>query len=320
MSTTLSTSNRSARPYTVIGGESAATGDRTPALSIVVLDRGGKFHREELVKELAGTENAQVVYIEGPEHSYDIEPLSKKNPAVKFLLLRDDISAGEKISLGFGESGASLCLVLWSDMRISQNRVSEKTLKRIEASGVLCTVPVLKNTRLELIPSILAPAVMRKHLQVLPFNPAHDGCSSIYPFDYAGVYNREKYFSIGGFDPRIVNPYWQKMDLGFRAFMWGERIQLSTALVLQYTSALATEDATPDPSYKYFFLKNMFVSAKSGEGRLNPFRVLQYMVKSDSGPIKAWKEFTDAKKWIRQNSKNFRKDAKSLIKAWEAPE
>jgi hypothetical protein len=320
MSTTLSTFNRTAKPYTVIGGESAARSDKSPGLSIILLNRGGKFHRDELLRELCAPQSVQVVYIEGPEHSYDIEPLSKKNPSVKFLLLQDAISTGEKITLGFEESDAPLCLVMWSDMRIMQNQVTEKTLHRIDSSGVFCTVPVLKNTKLELIPSILVPAIFRKHLQILPFNPVRDGSASIYPFDYAGLYRKEKYFSIGGFDPRIGNPYWQKMDLGFRAFMWGERIQLSTSLTLQYTSSLATEDATPDSSYKFFFLKNMFVSAASGEGRINPLRVIQYIAKADTGPVKSWKEFQDASKWIKQNSKSFRKDAKSLIKAWEAPE
>jgi hypothetical protein len=246
--------------------------------------------------------------------------LSRKNPAVKFLLLQDAISVGEKISIGFEESDARLCLVMWSDMRLVQNPVPQKTLHRIESSAVFCTIPILKNTRLELVPSILAPAIIKKHLQILPFNPARDGCASIFPFDYTGVYNKEKYIALGGFDQKIANPYWQKLDLGFRAFMWGERVQLSTAFSIQYTSTPVTEDTTPDSSYKFFFLKNMFVSAASGEGRLSPFKVLHYMAKADSGPVKSWKEFQDARKWIKQNSTRFKKDAKSLIKAWEAPE
>jgi hypothetical protein len=320
MSTILTTSNTIAKPYTVIGGEKISKAAIEPIISVILLGRSGKFHREELLLELASFESVQVVYIEGPDHSYDIEPLSRKNPGVKFLLLHDNLSVGEKITLGFEESDASLCLVMWSDMRIIHLPLPVKFLEKIKSSEVFLTVPVMKNARSEIVPSILVPAIIRKHLQILPFSPMKDGIPSLFPFDFTGIYNKEKYTAIGGFDEKIKNPYWQKMDLGFRAFMWGEKIALASALTLQYTSALETEDSTPDAGYKFFFLKNMFVSMRKGEGKLNPFRVLHYMAKADSGPVKAWREFHEARAWVSLNSGRFKKDAKSLIKGWEPPE
>jgi hypothetical protein len=321
MNTTHSTFKATNRPYTVIGGEKLDDKKSTPpALSVILINRSGKFRREELLSELKFLDSSEVIYIEGPEHSYEIEPLSRKNPEVKFLLLQEPISTGEKITIGFEESRAALCLVMWSDMKILHNTVPQKLMARLESDKVFCTSPILKNARGELIPSLLAPAFIKKRLQILPFNPARDETASIYPFDYSGIYSKEKYFSLGGYDPIITNPYWQKMDLGFRSCLWGERIELTTSFVLQYTSSIETEDATPDSSYKFFFVKNMFVTCKRGRASINPLKVFYYMMKGDSGPVKSWREFRDARVWVNANSSRFKKDAKSLIRSWEAPE
>ena len=43
--------------------------------------------------------------------------------------------------------------------------------------------------------------------------------------------------SPGGFDPGLANPYWQKLDFGFRAWLWGEEIRVAQALKVSYAEA-----------------------------------------------------------------------------------
>jgi len=306
-------------PYTVIGGIKTKI-DTQPLLSIILLNRGGRFHREELLSTLESFDEVEVIYIEGNERSYDIEPLSKKNQSVKFLLFGGSITPGEKINCGIEESSAPLSLVMWSDMRLLQKPFPPKMLNKIEANGPLCSVPVVKNSRHEIIPTILTPGLLKRNLTVLPFNAIQESSLSVFPFDFCGIYNKNRFFQVGGYDVRIKNPYWQKMDFGFRAFMWGESISLNPQFSVQYTGSLPTEDTTPDSSYKYFFLKNMFVSIKNGNGRLSFVKYFPYMSKSDSGPFKSLREFLEVKKWISENRSRYKTDARKLIKSWEISE
>jgi hypothetical protein len=320
MNTIRSIFNTSGLPYTVIGGIKTRIDTPKPLLSIILLNRGGRFHRDELLNELDSMDSVEVLYIEGAERSYDIEPLSKKNQSVKFLLFQESISPGEKINCGIEESAAPLSLVMWSDMRLIQKPIPEKVLNKIESSGLFCTVPVIKNARHEIIPTILIPGLLKRNLQVLPFNAVKDSSLSVFPFDYCGIYHKERFFQIGGYDVKIGNPYWQKMDLGFRAFMWGETISLNSQFSVQYSGTPPAEDATPDSSYKYFFLKNMFVSHKNGYGSLGFLKFFHYMAKSDSGPLTSLREFMEVKHWVSENRNRFKTDARKLIKSWEISE
>ena len=100
----------------------------------------------------------------------------------------------------------------------------------MEKSEELCTVPLLKGPRSGPVPSALVPAwIRRRRLELIPWVPDKEGARTIVPFDYCGLYNKLKVQLIGGFDPAIRNPYWQKLDFGFRASLWGESLLCSPA-------------------------------------------------------------------------------------------
>jgi len=307
--------------YTVVGGARLERGRRKPfRLTLLLLNRGGRFHRAELYRELQEIGLGEVICLEGPTVAYDIEPLSRQFPQFRFLLLQEDASSGERINCGIEEARSKWVLVAWSDMRISGLSQELKNLDRLDFAGNLCTVPLLKNQRGETLPSLQIPALIHSRLKLLPWEPLREGMKTILPFDYCGIYDRERFLKLGGFDPAIPNPYWQKLDFGFRAFLWGEKIQCDPTIQFRYLEEQGSEDSTPDASYKLFFLKNMALRRKGERVKLPLAKLLVYLLRSDTGPICAYKEYREVLRWVEENGLRFKNDAPGLIRGWEVPE
>ncbi|MBN1696030.1 MAG: hypothetical protein JW881_00830 [Spirochaetales bacterium] len=321
MSTIPITSEYNSIQYTIVGDSAYDPGSgESPRLTILLLNRGGKFHREDLIAGLRSVPFTEVLFFEGPELTYDIEPLSKKYPEVRFLLLREKISAGEKINLGISESRSNLVYVLWSNMAINRASLSDECIKRMNEKSVLCSVPILKNVKHEIIPSIQVPGISKKDIKVVPWVPSTKKIRSIFPFDFCGIYDKKKFKAIGGYDSRIESPYWQKMDFGFRAFLWGETIRLNPDLTLSYTHDISADDTTPKNGYTLFYLKNIFITCKKGSGVLPVRKLLSYILHSDTGPFDSFREFQTIRRWVKKNRERFRLDAFTLLKTWEVPE
>jgi len=317
MNTTRITSETERRiPYTVMGGQRSDHVRRYPyRLTLMVLSRGDRLFRPELLRDLQGRGFGEVLWIETSEPSPDVESLSHDFPDIRFLLLKAPCTIGERINIGMAESRAPLVLVLWSDTRLSA--FSPKILDVIEKSGALCSVPLSQTANRELLPSWQAPQWRRRRFIVAFRIPHTDGESVLYPFDYCGVYNNQKFSQSGGFDAKIANPYWQKLDFGMRCFLWGERIQGTTAISIQYTGSPPEEETTPDEGYKLFWLKNIAVRVRGESGLLPGWRALEYMARSDTGPLFAVNEYRAIRAWVVRYRSRFRRDTRDLIAHWE---
>jgi hypothetical protein len=147
-----------------------------------------------------------------------------------------------------------------------------------------------------------------------------DNMESFYPFDYCGIYNKEKYQIVKGYDGDIKNPYWQKLDFGFRIYMWGGKISGNTSFLVSYLSDENYENNTPDKSYKKFYLKNIAVKHKNNKARIPLLRYFKYMLASDTGPVSSLKEFFIIRDWVRENASMFKTDSRRVISEWQIPE
>jgi hypothetical protein len=321
MSTTPTTFRKRRASYTVIGGPRA---DRirkiTSPLAVVLLARGGRFYRQELLEALQEHPWAEVLSIEGPGSAYDLQPLSQRYPEVRFLLLQEQASAGERINLGIAEARSPLVLVLWSDMKPEPWVFGEEARRQALRQERLCIVPQLKGGGGEVLPSLQIPAWIKGRLKMLPWKPAQEGMKSLFPYDYCGLYSSRKFRQLGGYDSWMANPYWQKLDFGFRAFLWGETICCQPRFQVTYATDPPAEDSTPDPSYKAFFLKNLAVQYNGELGLLPWSQLPRYVLKSDSGFLYALREFREVRRWVYENRYRFKGEASSLISRWEMPE
>jgi hypothetical protein len=287
---------------------------------MVLLNRGERLYKNDMFQQFEKLGIPEIISIEGPGSSYDIETLSGKFPKIKFLLLHSMASIGEQVNIGIEESYSKIVFVVWSDIDFSTSVVSSRTIEKIIERDILCTVPMFQNQKLEIMPTIQAPAFFRNRLKVVALPPKKDDMPSLYPYDYVGMYNKQRFTITGGFDHNLVNPYWQKMDFGFRSFMWGEQIRCSTSLRVTYTDDPPVEDTTPDENYKIFYLKNLSVRFRGDTGILPVSAFLRYLFKSGAGLFNAIREFKEARRWIHLNRYRFIQDARSVTDLWEGPE
>jgi hypothetical protein len=322
MSTTRSTFKEIT--YTAVGGtdRGASTG-----LSAILLNRTGRYHRLALFQELEKTGFDYIISMEGPRERYDIEELSGRFPHVRFILLKEDITYGEQINIAANELTSPLFFILWNDLRILHSGGASRMAERLavgqddsQKAGAykrICTVPLMQNSRFETLPTLIAPALFRDSVKTLMFLPIAEGKPSLFPFDWVGIYDRERFIRLGGFDAAIRLGYWQLMDFGFRAHLWGEEI-LSTRLIrVSYDGEIPTGNNSSDESYRRFFLKNIAPMFR-GDSAYLPFRRFFSYCKYSKGNVWGlWKEFMKVRRWVRENSFRFRYDVRAITELWD---
>jgi hypothetical protein len=314
--------------YTAVGGNDrlASTG-----VSAILLNRGGGYSRRNLFQEFEKIGFDYVVSMESAPERYDVEDLSSRFPFVRFVLIPGGLSPGEQINLGARELSSPLFFVLWNDLkmitgggagRIAERlRLSPEELKTLEEPVSrfrrLCTVPGFLNNRYETHPTLIAPVLYRRNARTLVFSPRHEGLPSLYPFDGVGIYDRERFLRLGGFDSRITSPHWQLMDFGFRSFLWGEEIRVTQHVKLFCEGSIPFADATVEGGYRRFYLKNIAPLFQAGYARLPWRRFPAYLASTGWDIFSAWEEFDQARRWVRANRFRWTCDARELNDRWE---
>ena len=320
MSTTPSTSDLPPS-YTVVGGgKGRRVSGRRRGLSLILLHRGGILNRAEVFAEFERLGAEEILSIEGPEASYDIEPLSLRFPRIRFILLHSPADPGRRIDIGMRESSGDLAAVLWSDLSVPADTFSGPLVERLRKNRLLCAAPWFIGRKGEVLPALQAPAFDKKRLKVLSIVPTKEESPTLFPQDFCGIYDREKYFLLGGYDPGIENPYWQKMDFGFRAHLWGEKILCLRDFRLSPGDSVTAEDLTPDAGYRAFFLKNLAVRFTGDRGVLPLGRFASFYFRCGCGLLTAVREFRRVRSWVEKNGYRFRMDSSSVTELWEDPE
>jgi hypothetical protein len=315
--------------YTVVGGSSRAA---STGLSAILLNRGGRYPRRTLFQELERIGFDYILSIEAPGERYDVEELTARFPFVKFIFLKETLNVGEQINLAVSELASPLFFLLWDDLKILNGeaaRIAERifcTPEELSKGGNpgvgrrLCTIPVIQNAQFQILPTLTAPALDRQTVRNLFLTPLKEGTPSLYPFDGVGVYDRDRFVMLGGFDCGISSTYWQLMDFGFRAHLWGETIQSTRLIRLSYNGDVSPQDSTVDEDYRRFYLKNIGPVFNGDAASIPLRRFPRYFFHSGEGPLHAWEDFSQSRRWVAKNKFRFRRDARSLTELWEYPE
>jgi hypothetical protein len=302
-------------------------------LSAVLLNRSGRYPRRTLFQELEKTGFDYIISIEQSQERYDVEELSGAFPFVRFILLSERISPGEQINLAVSELSDPLFFVLWNDLRIMAGggaaRMAARlafTQEEIKRAGGgkspyrrLCTIPVIQNSRFETLPTLITPAVRKKKMKTLLFPPLDDGLPSIYPFDGVGIYDRERFIRLGGFDGALKNVHWQFMDFGLRAWLWGEEIRSTQQIKVSYDGEIPAADNTAGASYRRFYLKNLAPVFHRDYAHLPLRRFPGYFFRSGEDLFAAWRVFSESRRWVNLNRYRWQSDARAVTDRWQYP-
>ena len=320
--------NESPPSYTAVGGRErqASTG-----LSAVILNRPGRYSRYNLLLELKKIGFDYVISVESSGECLDLEELSGNFPFARFILPRTKLNLGQSINLAARELDSPLFFVLWNDMKTVAGGTARRMAERLNAvldddtggelklnhCKRLCTVPVIQNSRFETLPTLAAPAIIKKKIKTMLFAPNTDGLPSLYPFDGIGIYDRERFIRMGGFDGTLASRHWQLMDFGFRSHLWGEEICVSQQLKLSYDGQSPAEDNTAEESYRRFYFKNLAPVFHGDHAHL-PLRCFPgFLFSSHSDFFDALEDFSESRRWVKTNSFRWRCDVRTLAERWD---
>jgi len=298
------------------GGRGSGCKDSFP-VSVLILNRGPRLYRAAMIQDLVKVGFDSIVSMEGLSDSPELEGLASRHPEARFICLHEDCNLGVKINIGMRESCSPFVFVLWNDLRLATSTLSSRFFDKVVDLDAACLVPTLNDAAGSLVPSISHPAQSGSSFKVVPLRPKADGEKCLYPFDGCGIYSRDKFVSLGGFDWTISNPYWQKLDFGMRAWLWGEKINYAQALRLNYESSPPPDDTTPDSGYGRFWLKNLAPVHRGDQAALPRSRLWSYMVRSRKSPKAALEEFRAARDWVQACSYRFKGDAARLADLWD---
>lgn len=303
--------------YTVIGNTKTIHNANNPAVSVVLLNRGPRPFRVSALTDLLKAGFHSIISLETGVDTPELEAIAGKTPELRYICMHDAVNPGVLVNIGIREALTPYILVLWNDMRLVSSALSSRFIDRIAELDLACLVPLLTDSSAAVIPSISHPAQSGKSFKVVLLEPEKDGEKSLYPFDYCGIYSKDKFRLLGGFDWTINNPYWQKLDFGLRAWLWGERLCHAQALKIKYDDTLVVDDMSIDDDYSKFWLKNLAPVYKGDSASIPWVKLLKYIISSRKRISASVKDFSAAKTWVEACSFRFKADASCLAELWD---
>lgn len=285
-------------------------------ITAILLNRSGSHLKTQIFDSLIQCGFRSIVSVEPDSESFNIEEISRRYPSVKFIIPREAASEGALINACISEFDSKYFIVLRDCFNIPKGFLTKNLAENILKDNNFCVVPrLIDKNGISIIVNFVPEARKGKFL-IKPEQSVADGISTLYPFDFAGIYNREKFINLGGFDYTISSSYWQNADLSLRAWLWGERISITTKFQISYTEDVPVENSVPDISYVRFYLKNVLPKFRDDHGSVSSLAFPGFYVKSKCGIFEALAQFKDAAQWIKKNQFRFKKDMQYLIENW----
>lgn len=299
------------RDHTIVGTQAASQSDRP---TVVLLNRSSRLLRRELFTELHAAGFTDILSIELQANSYSVEPITRAFSGVRCILTPAPMPIGDQIQLAARYALQDQMLVMWSTMAIPVG--VDRAMERLRRQEVLAVAPAIRGDRGELLPTLQVPAFDRRTLRLLTLPIRADGGETIAPFDWVALYDRTKLEALGGFDHEIEHPFWQRLDLCFRAHMFGFRIPIVPVFRATYNTMPPAEDQTGDRGYARFFARNLAVRVGEEGGHLPRMQAVHFALRSNLGIFDTIRTFRDAREWILANRHRFVIDPRDLVDKW----
>ena len=300
---------------TVLGGKESVP-HVLLKVSVILLNKGGSHYRIQNLENLIKCGFESIISFESDPENYNIEDFAQRFPCVRFIVPLEPATDGDLINIAMSEVKSDYVLVLRDTVSITGDLLTARLVSRITEGEPYCVSPHLMVSAAPAFPNVFTPSVEKSQLRPLPSSHVADGTPTLFPLDFIGLYNRQKFIQLGGYDYTILSPYWQNLDLSFRAWLWGERISLSTVFNLFYLSAAPAEDTSANLFSGRFYLKNLLPRFEDDHGIIPRSSFFAYYRRSGCGFFESLNQFCDARAWVEKNKYRFRFDASHLIENW----
>ena len=285
-------------------------------IAVLLLNSEGNQYRIQTLESLSKCGFKSIVSFEKNLENYSLDDLSHRFPYVKFIVPLEPVTDGDLVNIGMSEVDADYVLVIRDSLSISHNTLTVRLAERLLAENPYCVVPRLMYPYAPSFPIVFTPSVQNSMLEVESNVTVTDGMPTLYPFDFIGLYNRRTFIQLGGFDYTITSGYWQNLDLSFRAWLWGERITVSTVFNLMYQEEPPSVDTTANLGSSRFYLKNLVPEFVDDHGMIPLSSFWVFLRRSSCGFFETVRQFSDARYWTDKNKYRFRMDATYLVEHW----
>ena len=300
---------------TIIGGKPNGNPD-VLNISVILLNNSGSHFKINVYKNLLECKFESIISIEHDPNNSTIDDISKKMPEIKFIIPQEETTNGELINLAMAEIKSDYVLVLKDSLALSTLRLNSNAFQRLVERKQYCYVPRIFVDKNQVLPINMIPHVQKGMLKIESVSNMLDNTPTLYPYDFLGLYNRQKFIQLGGFDYTIESPYWQNLDLALRAWLWGENIRITTTFGLSYLENAPVEDATSNLSQFRFYLKNLAPQFKLDHGEIPVSTLFRMIPRSACGLVETINQFKDARRWVEMNQYRFKTDTSNLILNW----
>jgi hypothetical protein len=226
------------------------------------------------------------------------------------------MSDGDLVNLGMGEIDSPYALVLHDDLCVQDFKFSRSLAQKLSEFNIFCVAARLLNSDRQGVPVRFTPNVKNSVFDEESSLAIVDRAMTLHPLDLAGFYDVNTFKMLGGFDYTITAPYWQEMDLFFRAWLWGEKVRISSAFALEFFGELPVSDRTADISYLKFYLKNLLPDFRRDHGEIPMTAFPSFKARSRCGMNEALALFSEARGWVKLNRFRFKTDAVALLENW----
>ena len=301
---------------TVLGGKEKILNVKYP-ISVLLLGRHPGSYKEQSLEVLLNSGFENIITIENTKDNFKLEKYVQKFPQVKFIVPTEKYTVGDLINLGMAECKSEYLLVLWDDFVLKNQIFNDFLVNKILASNCACYCPVFTNSDMQSIPVQMKPRIEKGSFEIIPSQVIYDNTYTLFPFDFVGVYNKDKFINIGGFDSTIKSSYWQNLDFSIRTWLRNEKIISSPIFKFSYEMSEPIMDTTIDSSYFRFYLKNIAPVYKKDYAYIPLTYFFQFHRRSSLSFASAMKEFKIVRKWVSKNAYHFKMDIKNLTEKWE---
>ena len=300
---------------TVLGGKESLPNIRMNVAALII-NTGWSSYRSKMIENLMHCGFSEIISIETDSENYSIEDFSRKFPFVKIIIPQENATCGDLINIGISEASSEYVLVLRDSIDFSTDILTPTLAAKLTENGTFCICPRLLGKENFSFPMLFSPSIKRAALNVMSTSVVSDGSHNLFPFDSIALYNRKKFIDLAGFDYTILSDYWQNLDFAFRAWLWGEKIILSTAFSLSYSSEIPVMETGASQFSNRFYLKNLVPRFYADHGAIPKSSFFAFWGSSSCGFFEAMARFKEAREWVSQNKYRFKRDALDLVENW----
>lgn len=282
---------------------------KADSLSIAILDTGTKDDLRKTLSWYTESLNAGIHVITRDIKVSGIEELRREWPTVSWIVFHNFPSLGEKLNAMAVECRTSFFAVVRSDTDMVHFDWDAIFSQFQQSKKLAAIAPVIMDKHAEVIPTVRVPYLSGKRLlDPIAFLPSSDKPTpTLYPFLGLAVYNTAIFRRIFDYDTQISGDYWQTMDWGGRAWLYGHGAVVSKDFVIQFVGKESViEDRSPVNGYKRCLTK--LLSVQGGNGDRNYVR-----------PFVLWFDRKAIQDDVKRHLAMYKTDMFQLTERWKAP-